>query len=49
MPIKIRQNKYLNNIIEQDRRALKRTIKPMMGFKNFDVPELTCSPSKYHA
>ena len=34
-PIKIRQNKYLNNLIEQDHRAIKRIIRPMMGFKNF--------------
>lgn len=32
-PIKVRQNKYLNNIIEQDHRAVKRIIKPMMCFK----------------
>ncbi|CAB3775300.1 IS6 family transposase ISBmu21 [Paraburkholderia humisilvae] len=30
-PIKVRQNKYLNNIVEQDHRAIKRIIKPMMG------------------
>ena len=34
-PIKIRQIKYLNNVIEQDHRAIKRIIKPMMGFKDF--------------
>ncbi|WP_232455492.1 transposase, partial [Burkholderia ubonensis] len=34
-PIKIRQRKYLNNIIEQDRRAIKRRTRPMMGFKDF--------------
>jgi transposase-like protein len=34
-PIKVRRNKYLNNIIEQDHRAIKRIIRPMMGFKNF--------------
>ena len=34
-PIKIRQNKYLNNVVEQDHRAIKRIIKPMMAFKNF--------------
>ena len=34
-PIKVRQNKYLNNIVEQDHRAIKRIIKPMMGFKDF--------------
>jgi putative transposase len=35
MPIKIRQVKYLNNIVEQDHRAIKRIVKPMMGFKDF--------------
>src|SRR6201746_1050248 len=34
-PIKIRQVKYLNNIVEQDHRAIKRRTRPMMGFKNF--------------
>ncbi|AEA65928.1 IS6 family transposase [Burkholderia gladioli] len=34
-PIKIRQAKYLNNIVEQDHRAIKRRTRPMMGFKNF--------------
>ncbi|WP_244884709.1 transposase, partial [Paraburkholderia mimosarum] len=27
--------KYLNNIVEQDHRAIKRRIRPMLGFKNF--------------
>ncbi|SIT50650.1 transposase [Paraburkholderia piptadeniae] len=34
-PIKIRQTKYLNNIVEQDHRAIKRRTRPMLGFKNF--------------
>jgi len=34
-PIKVRQVKYLNNIVEQDHRAIKRRIRPMMGFKDF--------------
>ena len=34
-PIKIRQTKYLNNIIEQDHRAIKRRTRPMLGFKSF--------------
>jgi putative transposase len=33
--IKIRQCKYLNNIIEQDHRRIKRLTRPMLGFKNF--------------
>jgi putative transposase len=34
-PITIRQNKYLNNIVEQDHRAIKRRTRPMLGFKTF--------------
>ena len=33
-PILIRQSAYLNNRIEQDHRAIKRRIRPMMGFKS---------------
>lgn len=32
---KIRQNKYQNNIVEQDHRFIKKRIRPMLGFKNF--------------
>jgi putative transposase len=31
----MRQIKYLNNIVEQDHRAIKRQIRPMLGFKSF--------------
>ncbi|MGF6723352.1 putative transposase [Paraburkholderia sp. GAS41] len=34
-PIRIRQSKYLNNLIEQDHRAIKRRTRPMLGFKTF--------------
>jgi putative transposase len=33
--ITIRQGKYLNNIVEQDRRSAKRTTRGMLGFKSF--------------
>ena len=33
--VKIRQCKYLNNIVEQDHRFIKRIIRPMLGFKSF--------------
>jgi putative transposase len=33
--IVIRQCKYLNNIVEQDHRAVKRKVRPMLGFKSF--------------
>ena len=34
-PIKTRQSKYLNNLVEQDHRAIKRRTRPMLGFKTF--------------
>ncbi|WP_258086095.1 IS6 family transposase [Xenorhabdus bovienii] len=34
-PINIRQSKYLNNLIEQDHRNVKRRTRPMLGLKNF--------------
>ncbi|MDE9484022.1 IS6 family transposase [Xenorhabdus bovienii] len=33
--IEIRQNKYLNNRIEQDPLHVKRRVRPMLGFKSF--------------
>ena len=39
--IKIRQCKYLNNIIEQDHRHIKRLTRPMLGFKNFAAAQRT--------
>ena len=41
MQISIRQIKYLNNIIEQDHRFIKRITKPMMGFKSFNSTKST--------
>ncbi|EEM07979.1 IS6 family transposase [Bacillus pseudomycoides] len=35
--IQIRQVKYLNNIVEQDHRFIKRRVLPMLGFKSFDT------------
>jgi putative transposase len=34
-PTKIRQAKYLNNVVEQDHRAIKCIVRPMLGFKDF--------------
>ena len=31
----IRHSKYLNNSVEQDHRAVKRVVGPMLGFKSF--------------
>ena len=42
-PIRIRQCKYLNNIVEQDHRAIKRIVKPMMGFKDFRCARIILS------
>ena len=33
--VELRQSKYLNNVVEQDHRAIKRRTRPMMGFKSF--------------
>ena len=35
MAIEVRQIKHLNNVVEQDHRAIKRNIRPMLGFKSF--------------
>lgn len=35
LPIEVRQIKYLNNIVEQDHRAIKRVTKAMLNFKSF--------------
>jgi putative transposase len=42
-PIKVRQTRYLNNIIEQDHRAIERRIRPMLGFKNFRCARILLS------
>jgi len=34
-PFLVRQVKYLNNIVEQDHRAIKRVTRPMLNFKSF--------------
>ena len=39
--IAIRQVKYLHNIIEQDQRAVKRSPRPLLGFKAFDTAQST--------
>jgi putative transposase len=39
--ITIRQVKYLNNVVEQDHRAVKRVTRPMLGFKSFDTAQCT--------
>src|SRR5213076_1352933 len=39
--IEIRKIKYLNNIVEQDHRGIKRVTRPMLGFKSFDAAQST--------
>jgi putative transposase len=39
--IAIRQVKYLNNMVEQDHRSVKRVTRPMLGFKSFEAAQST--------
>ncbi|CAL1242016.1 protein of unknown function (plasmid) [Candidatus Methylocalor cossyra] len=39
--IEIRQSKYLNNGVEQDHRAVKRIVRPMLGFQSFRSARIT--------
>jgi putative transposase len=39
--IEIRQIKYLNNMVEQDHRGVKRITRPMLGFKSFAAAQDT--------
>ena len=41
--IEMRQSKYLNNLIEQDHRAIKRVVRPTLGFKSFRCARATFS------
>jgi len=41
--IEIRQIKYLNNIVEQDHRFIKKRTRPTLGFKNFHSAKQTIS------
>ena len=36
-----RQSKYLNNIVEQDHRFIKRRVKPGLGFGSFNTAKRT--------
>ena len=46
--IKIRQIKYLNNIVEQDHRFIKKIVKPAKGFKSFAAAAATLSGIELH-
>jgi len=39
--VELRQNKYLNNKVEQDHRFIKRLVKPGMGFGSFNTARRT--------
>ena len=39
--IEICQRKYLNNVIEQDHRAIKRIVRPMLGLQTFRSTRIT--------
>ena len=38
---RVRSSKYLNNLVEQDHRAIKQRIAPMLGFKQFKSAAIT--------
>jgi putative transposase len=42
-PIKIRQSKYIDNLVEQDHRAIKRRTRPMLGFKIYRCARILLS------
>ena len=44
--VELRQNKYLNNIVEQDHRGIKRLVKPGMGFGSFNTARRTIKGSE---
>jgi len=39
--VELRQKKYLNNIVEQDHRGIKRLVNPRMGFGSFNTTRRT--------
>jgi transposase-like protein len=41
--IVVHQVKYLNNLVEQDHRAIKRRTRPMLGFKDFRCARILLS------
>ncbi|MCC2667508.1 MAG: family transposase [Gammaproteobacteria bacterium] len=48
LQIKVRQIKYLNNIVEQDHRFIKKITKPMKGFKEFHSAKATREGIELH-
>ena len=48
LQINVRQVKYLNNIVEQDHRFIKKITKQMKGFKAFHSADATLSGIELH-
>lgn len=48
MQITVRQIKYLNNIVEQEHRFVKKITKPMKGFKGFHSADATLAGIELH-
>lgn len=46
--IEVRRIKYLNNIVEQDHRFIKKITKPMKGFKSFKSARATLAGIELH-
>jgi putative transposase len=46
--ITVYQCKYLNNIVEQDHRFIKKITRPMLGFKSFASAEATLAGIELH-
>jgi transposase-like protein len=42
-PVRIRPSAYLNNLIEQDHRRIKRRVRPMLGFQTFSTARIILS------
>jgi hypothetical protein len=41
--VRVRARRYLNNVIEQDHRAIKQRLRPMLGLKSFPSAAVTFS------
>ena len=42
-PVTVRASRYLNNVVEQDHRAIKQRSRPMLGLKSFPTAAVTFS------
>jgi transposase-like protein len=39
--VEVRTSRYLNNVVEQDHRAIKSRYRPMLGFKSYRAAAVT--------